>query len=229
MHFTSKAVFLFIICLTVIHSLVISPATAVKVEGAKIMLDVKPGTTYIFPMAVSSKPGDAPSDYAVEVYGFGQSIEGGSYATLTAADDTGRYSARTFVSLPTTIVHIDPGQRKQFNATISVPQNVGEGGRYAVIHIHPAAGSGQSTFATAVIVPVMITVQDTNLIETGNITAIDIGEIAQGKPIRISTTLKNTGNHHYYGVVNQVTITDSAGNTVAAVNSDPIPNALASR
>ena len=58
------------------------------------MLDVKPGTNYIFPMAVSTKPDDAPSDYAVEVYGFGQSADGGSYVPLMAADDTGAYSAR---------------------------------------------------------------------------------------------------------------------------------------
>jgi hypothetical protein len=227
MWFNTKTVFSFIAGFLIILSLIISPAAAVKVEGAKIMLDVKPGTTYIFPMAVSSKPEDAPADYAVEVYGFGQSVEGGSYTPLTAADDTGANSARALVTMDFPVVHIDRGQRRAFNATIRVPQNIGEGGRYALIHIHPAAaGGGQTGFATAIIVPVMLTVQNTKLVETGTITEISVGDIVAGKPITVATTLKNTGNHHYYGVVNQVTVTDSAGKSVATAKADAMSNAV---
>ncbi len=35
-----------------------------------------PDTNYIFPMAVSTNPTDSASDYAVEVLGFGQGLEG---------------------------------------------------------------------------------------------------------------------------------------------------------
>ena len=227
MHFTTKTVFSLIAGCLMILSLVIVPAAAVKVEGAKIMLDVKPGTTYIFPMAVSSKPEDAPADYAVEVFGFGQSVDGGSYAPLVAAGDTGAYSARTLVTVESPVIHIDPGQRRAFDATIRVPQNVGDGGRYAIIHIHPAAaGVGQTGFATAVIVPVLLTVKDSKLVETGTITELRVGDIVAGKPITVATTLKNTGNHHYYGVVNQITVTDAAGKTVATAKADPMPNAV---
>ena len=203
------------------------PAAALKVEGAKIMLDVVPDTTYLFPMAVSINPTDPPSDYAVDVLGFGQSVEGGSYTPLTAADDTGAYSARPFVSVESPVIHIDPGQRRAFNAIIRVPQNVGDGGRYALIHIHSAAtGGGQTAFATAIIVPVLLTVQNTKLIETGTITEMSVGDIVAGKPITVSSTLKNTGNHHYYGVVNQITVTDPAGKTVATAKADPVSNAV---
>jgi hypothetical protein len=227
MHFTSKTVFSFIAGVLIILSLVMVPAAALKVEGAKIMLDVKPGTSYVFPMAVSIKAEDAASDYAVEVYGFGQSVDGGSYTPLTAAEDTGAYSARTFVLMDSSVIHIDPGQRKAFNATIRVPANVGDGGRYALIHIHPAAaGSGKTAFATAIIVPVMLTVQDSNLVETGTITGVSVGDIVAGKPITVATTLKNTGNHHYYGVSNQVTVTNAAGNAVATAKATPVSNAV---
>lgn len=229
MHCNTKRVFSFIAGFMIILSLIISPAVAVKVEGAKIMMDVKPGTTYIFPMAVSTKISDAPSDYAVEVYGFGQSGEEGSYTPLMAAADTGAYSARALVTMDFPVIHIDPGQRKAFNATIRVPQNVGDGGRYAIIHIHPAAttGGGQAAgFATAIIVPVMLTIQNSKLIETGTITEIAVGDIVAGKPITVSSTLKNTGNHHYYGVVNQVTVTDAAGKTVGTAKADPAAMAV---
>ena len=206
---------------------VIQPAAALKVEGARILLDVAPDTNYIYPMAVSINPTDTPSDYAVDVLGFGQSPEGGSYTPLTAAEDTGAYSARALVTVESPVIHIEPGERRAFNATIRVPQNVGEGGRYALIYIHPAAtGGGQSAFATAMIVPVMLTIQNTKVAETGTITEMGVGDIAAGKPITVSSTLKNTGNHHYYGVVNRITVTDPAGKTVGTVKTDPASNAL---
>jgi hypothetical protein len=216
-----------ILALLLIVSISVNPVAAIKVEGAKIMLDLKPNTNYIFPMAVSTKPDDAASDYAVEVYGFGQSLDGGSYTPLTAAEDTGAFSARTLITMDSIVIHLEPGQRVAFNATIRVPADVGDGGRYALIHIHPATvGTGQAAFATAVIVPVMLTVEGSKLVETGTILSIDVGEIMEAKPIKVTTTLKNTGNHHYYGVVNQVTITDARGETVASVKTDPFSRAV---
>jgi hypothetical protein len=228
MHCTTKRALSFIAGFLIIFALITIPSAAVKVEGAKIMFDVQPGMNYIFPMAVSTKPDDAPSDYAIEVYGFGQSVEGGSYIPLINAHDMGAYSASSFVTVEFPLLHIEPGERKAFNATIRVPQDVGEGGRYAIIHIHPAAtsGGGQTGFATAIIVPVMLTVQNTKLIETGTITEIAVGDIVAGKPISVATTLKNTGNHHYYGVINKVNVTDSAGVILATVISNPAANAV---
>lgn len=215
---------LFLILLLVIISV---PVTALKVEGAKIMLDVKPGTTYIFPMAVSIKPDDSASEYAIDILGFGQSLDAGLYQGLPADKDTGLYSARSYISFPSATVYINPGERKEFNATVKLPSNIGEGGRYAVVLIHPAAaGSGQAAIATAVLVPVMLTVQGSKLVETGTITSIDVGEIVEAKPITVTTTLRNTGNHHYYGVVNQVTITDAGGKTVASAKTDPFSRAV---
>ena len=72
----------------------------------------------------------------------------------------------------------------------------------------------------------LLTVKDSKLVEIGTITDINVGDIVAGKPITITTTLKNTGNHHYYSVVNQVTITDAAGKIVATVNANPMPNAV---
>lgn len=217
-----------VLMLLFIAACAIQPAAAVKVEGAKIMLDVSPGSTYLFPMAVSTKPTDAATDYAVDVLGFGQSVAGGSYTPLTAVEDTGAYSARAFIAVESPVVHLEPGQRVAFNATIRVPQDVGEGGRYALIHVHPATtkGGGQTGFATAIIVPVMLTIKNTTLVETGAITELGVGDIVAGKPITASTTLKNTGNHHYYSVVNQVTVTDAAGKTVGTAKADPAAMAV---
>ncbi len=214
------------ILLVLIAALII-PAAALKVEGAKIMMDVKPGTNYIFPMAISIKPEDAASEYAIEILGFGQSLDAGSYAGLTPDMDTSPYSARSIVSVPSPTVRLQPGDRREFTATIRVPRDVGDGGQYAVILIHPAAsGTGQAAIATAVLVPVMLTVEGTKLVETGEITSVSVGEVVAQKPITVSTVLKNTGNHHYYGAVNRLTVTDAAGRTVATAASQPFSRAM---
>jgi hypothetical protein len=206
---------------------ILVPVVAVKVEGAKIMMDVKPDTTYIFPMAVSIGAHDKASDYAAEVYGFGQSANAGSYTPLTASEDTGAYSARGFVTVTRPLIHLNPGERVEFNATIKVPANAGDGGRYAIIHIHPvAAGTAQASFTTAVIVPVMLTISGSKITETGTITDVSVGDIVAGKPITVTTTLKNTGNHHYYKAASRVTVTDSAGATVGMASASPVINAV---
>jgi hypothetical protein len=200
----------------------IQPVAALKVTNPKIMADVTPGSTLKFPMAVSIAAGEPASDYAVEVLGFGQEGEG-SYTPLTAAADTGPYSARTFVTVDFPLVHLEPGQGKAFNAIISVPQDVGDGGRYALIHIHPtyAAGTGQAAISTAMIVPVMLTMKGTTLTHTGAITNLEVGEAMTDTPLTIQTTLKNIGNHHYYGAFVNVGVTDSTGKEVATASTTP--------
>ena len=216
-----------ILALILISATVVTPVFAIKVEGAKIMLDVVPGKTYIFPMAVSIKPDDAATDIAVDVLGFGQSADGGLYEGIAASADSGQYSARGFVTVQKPIIHLSPGERVEFNAVIKVPSDATNGGRYALILIHPAAASGQqAAFATAIAVPVMLTPEGGSLTETGEIASVAAGDIVPGKPIRITTMLKNTGNHHYYGAVSKVTVTDSSGKTVATVITEPFVRAV---
>jgi hypothetical protein len=212
----------FTLILVLVLLFAIQPVTALKVENPIIMMDVMAGSSLKFPIAVSINTGDPAADYAIDVVGFGQS-PGGSYSLLPAAADTGPYSARAFVTIDSPLIHLAPGQRKTFNATISVPQNVGEGGRYALISIHPTitTGSGQTSFTTAITVPVMLTVKSTALTHTGAITNLEVGEKVPDTPMEITTTLKNTGNHHYYGTFVNVTVTDSAGKVVASASTNP--------
>jgi hypothetical protein len=216
-----------LLVLLFVAAFTMTPAAALKVEGAKIMADVKPGTTYTFPMAVSIQPDDAATDYTIDILGFGQTPDAGIYVAISADKDTSSSSARTFISTTSSTVRLGPGERKEFDATIMVPGNVGAGGRYAVILIHPAAaGTGQTSVATAVLVPVMLTVEETDLVETGEITGVTVGEVIAGKPIIVATTLKNTGNHHYYGAINQLTVKDSSGREAGSAKTDPFARAM---
>jgi len=100
----------------------------------------------------------------------------------------------------------------------------GAGGRYALINIHPkpaTATSAGPSFTTAMNVPVMITLKGTHLTETGTIESVSAGDAVPGTPVTIQTTLKNTGNHHYYGAFVDVSITDSTGKIVATASTNP--------
>lgn len=204
------------------------PVSALKVEGARIALDIEPGKTYTSPIAVSIKPEEPEGDFALDVMGFSQSPADGTYTGLEAAKDTGQYSARPFISVDKPTVHLKPGERAEITATINVPADARDGGRYAIILVHPAASaSGQpAAFATAVAIPVLLTVKGGTVTETGEIATVGPGTAEPGSPFQVVTTFRNTGNHHYYGAVNNVTITDAGGKVVAASSTTPFDKAL---
>jgi len=197
------------------------PASAINVGGAKYMDTVKAGDTVIHMITVSTQATDPPMDIVVDVWGFGQT-ETMSYSSLSAADDTSPYSARKFITLDTGSFHLDPGDTKKITATITIPNDVGSGGRYAIISLHNApSGSGTTAYVTAIAVPVMITIANSNLQQKGSITDVKAGEIVTGQPLRITTSLKNTGNVHYYDTKNTVTVSDSSGNVLGTVSTTP--------
>jgi hypothetical protein len=145
-----------------------------------------------------------------------QTVDGG-YELLDASTDTGAYSAREYITVDESTIHLEPSGSREVVATISVPQDVGEGGKYAVIDFTtvPAPGSGVKTL-TAVNVPIYLTVKDTELIHQGEIVSLSTSEVTSDKPVIITTSYRNTGNHHYK-VKGEMTIRDQQGNELGAV------------
>ncbi len=147
----------FFIATTVIPVLLIlmlacsAPVSAISVTGAKYMNSIPAGGTDIQKMTVGIGADEDPTDVMIEVLGFGQTRDM-VYTTLSPANDISPYSARKFISLDTNTVHIEPGTKKEVTATITLPKDVGAGGRYAIIYIHAIPGKGKS-FTTAVNVP----------------------------------------------------------------------------
>ena len=196
-----------------------APVSAISVSGAKYMNSIPPGGTDIQKMTVGVGAGDDPTDVMIEVLGFGQTHDL-VYTALSPVNDISPYSARKFISLDTGTIHLEPGTQKEVTATITLPRNVGAGGRYAIIYIHALPGKGKS-FTTAVNVPVLVTVSGSSPTEAGSITRLDVGNVTIGQPISIITTLKNTGNYHYYHTVNVVTLTNVNGNIIAQNSTPP--------
>jgi len=199
--------------------LCISPVLAIGVTGAKYMNSIAPGKTDIHNITVSLGANDKATDIQIDVLGFGQAL-GQNYLPLEAAKDLSPYSGRKFISLSQSTIHLDPGKSQAVSATIALPQNVGSGGRYAIISVHGIAKTGEF-ISTGVNIPVIITVAGTTPTETGSIGTVDTGEVTLGQPITITTTLKNTGNYHYYNTKNTVTILNANGNSVGNYSTNP--------
>ena len=204
------------------------PASAhpgLRVAGALLVVEVAPGQTFTHIMTVSIGETDPALDIMVAVKGFGQSLDG-SFHSLEPSEDTSPYTARTFISLDKTSFHLDPGGSEEVSANISVPSDVGAGARYAIINIHTQpVGGGQVGIVSAVDVPVLLTISDTELTKTGTITEISVGNVTVGQPLVLSTFYKNTGNY-YYKARNSITLTDEGGNEVAAISTPLTSNSI---
>jgi hypothetical protein len=164
-------------------------------------------------------------DILVDVDGLGQTPDGAVQA-LAAADDTSQYSARSFITVDNSSFHLDPGGSEQVNATITIPADAGDGGRYAVIYIHnQPVGSGQVGIVSAINVPVYLTIQGSQLTQTGKITSLPTTQVLSGQPVDISTEFQNTGDIDYK-IMGQVIIHDSNGNVVDTITTPVTSSAV---
>ncbi|MBA7541393.1 hypothetical protein ES705_33705 [subsurface metagenome] len=176
------------------------------VAGGRLVTDVSPGETLTHKMNVGIRENDSAMDIVVEVR------------------DLGEYSARDFITIDNPSFHLEPGESQDVTATINVPLEVGEGGRYAIISIaqKPVAVAGISSLV-AVELPVRLTIIDSQLIHEGEITEVSASEVISGKPVSIFITFKNNGNHHIY-FKGEVTVSDAQGEVLDTVYTAVIPS-----
>jgi hypothetical protein len=215
---------LFISVCLLLLAFCIAPAAAIGVSGAKYMGSIQPGGTSSHVMIVNIGPDEKPVDIAVEVEGFGQTHEA-VYIPLDPSGDTSPFSARRLIQLDRSTLHLEPGSDQKVTATITLPQDAGPGGRYAIISVRALPGQGQA-FTTRVNVPVFITVSGKAPTEAGSILEVTAGEVIVGQPIVITTTLKNTGNYHYYNAWNWILVKDAGGAVLANSTSAPVDWAI---
>jgi len=188
----------------------VSADPGLRVSGAVCEGEVVPGESYIHKITVSTRETDSAMDIQIDVMGWGQSLQGIARA-LQASEDTSSYSAREYITVEPESFHLEPGQSQDVVASIRIPEDVGSGGRYAIIYIHSApAGEGQVAVVSAINTLVLLTIKDSQIVHKGKMTEFTISEVVSGQPIDILTTFQNTGNHHFK-IKGEVTISDAQG------------------
>ena len=188
-----------------------------QVTNPILVANVSPGQTLPFKMTVGIGKDDPATNISVQVEGIVQSLDG-TNGSLAASEDTSPYTARSFISVDKSSFLLEPGVSQDVTATINIPQDIGAGGRYAIIHIvtEPPAG-GSVSIASAIDVPIVLTVTGSQLVHTGKIAELTIGEIISGQPIKILTSFQNTGNIHYK-IEEQVTVNNAKGQTMDTIS-----------
>ena len=191
-----EALTILCVSLTVIL-FVTSPVFAgLKVTNPKIQDSISPSQSETYIMNVGNT-NEEPMDITVEVKGLGNYITGPMEA-LIPDDDQSPYTARTFITATPTSFRLEPGQSQDITITVNVPTDVGDGGRYANVFIYTApSGGGQIGVSIAVGAQVILTIQGSNIIITGDITSIDIPQAVSEQLLEATVTLQNTGNYHY--------------------------------
>ncbi len=193
--------------IVVITLLAALPATTManpglRVENAILVADVSPGDTITHKMTLSLVETDSPMDLTVEVN------------DIDNVKST--YSARDFVSVDKISFHLEPGEPQDVTATVHIPSDVGDGGRYAVINLRQKpTGTGVAP-VVAVNVRLYLTIKDSQFIHEGEITEVSAGEAISGKPVNIFITFKNTGNHHFKFKA-EVTVSNAQGEVLDTI------------
>lgn len=208
------ALMLAVMVLALLLALVALPASAnpgLTVSNAILVTDVSPGQALTRKMTVSIGNTDRATDITVQVMGMAQ-FPDGAFGALAASQDTSPYSARQFITVDKSSFHLEPGGSQDVTATIQVPQDVGAGGRYAIINMATQATPGGAgiSYIAAVNVPIYLTVKGSQLVHTGKVTAVAAEEPVSGQPINISTTFQNTGNHNFK-VKGELTVNNTQG------------------
>jgi hypothetical protein len=139
-------------------------STGITVSGAVLVAEVIPGETLTHKITITLGTSEIPTDATLQVSRIGQAADG-TYILQGNTDDSNRFSAREYISLDNDIIHLVPGVPQDLIATIRIPQDVGEGGRYALINIQTQpTGNRNIGFISAINIPVYLTVKSTELI-----------------------------------------------------------------
>jgi hypothetical protein len=177
----------------------VSASPGLSVNRLVLQTSVAPGDAKTLAIDVSSADSDPAMDIMVKVRGLGQALDG-TYQEVSDSEDTGSYSARSFITVSPEKFRLEPGNSREVEVRIDVPDNVSEGGRYAIIYVRTMHNSsGQVSIDQGIGIPVVVIIKDTEAAElskTGNITDFGVAE-ANGAAVNITAILKNTGNYHY--------------------------------
>lgn len=193
----TKQILIALVLAVALTAIVAAPVLAgLRVTNAKLEQTVSPGQAFTYVINVGDNT-DAPMDIAVDIDGMGNYL-GGSVMAVTQENDSSPYSARAFVTASPARFHLEAGQSQNVNISVSVPANVGDGGRYAVVLIRtiPTGGTGIG-ISTAIAAQILLTIQGSNMIITGDASSLNLSVPKSEQKFSIAATVNNSGNYHY--------------------------------
>jgi hypothetical protein len=178
------------------------------------------GQHFSYDMDITSDQVDNSTNIIARVYGVNQT-EPGDYSAQSADMDNYPYTARPFLTVSPGNFTLEPGMKKTISVEGEIPDNIGDGGRYAIIDIlaEPPKDKGTISFGSAFRVPVKLTIEGSNLNRTGEITDINVGDHVSARMQNVSVAFTNTGNYHYRAIA-RADLVDKKGDILANAKSE---------
>lgn len=192
--------------------LLVPASSAFGLAGTIFKEQVSPGQELSHKITVSNEKNASLVNLTAEIYGFARNIKGIDIE-VPIENDTGTFTARPFLSIEPESFSLGPGEARTLFLNGTVPEDIGSGGKYALVAIKtvPKASKGVS-ITTAIHAYVLLTIKDGDLIQTGNITALETSKDDNGA--KVNLIFENTGNVHYKPLVEAV-LKDGAGKILA--------------
>lgn len=179
----------------------VQPSHALAVEGVIFDAEVSPGEKIAHEMTVSLGEGESPMDLAVEIDDWVQS-EDGVNLPLESRASPGPYSARGFLTVEPHRFHIEPGGIEKVTVKGNVPEDVGSGGRYALINIYSLPGKVKEDAENSVGISVAVSalarliIAETDQIRRGEIEEANLFNVSR-RHQNLTILFENTGNCHF--------------------------------
>jgi len=201
--------------------LVLMPGSiCTQVSGVILNASINSGDDIKHEITIKADENDPAMDYTAKLFGFGMAPDGVKQKIDPDVDSI-PYSALDFLNITPTNFHLEAGESQTLIVEGKVPSDAKEGARYALVNIksEPLDGSENVGIVVAFDIPILLTIKDGELIDTGEITGIEVSELASGGQ-QVSVMFKNTGNHHYKALA-EVTLKDVDGDVIS-VSSSPL-------
>ncbi len=201
------------------------------VEGVIFEAEAAPGQHVEHEITVSLRDNEDPMDLQVDIQDWGQTLEGSNQEIEEGA--VAGYSAKGFLKASPSSFHLEPGESRKVLVEGDIPEDVGSGGRYALISVHSLptveeeGSEGSVGVAVAINALVRLTISGTEISRKGEITDMRTEDPSEGRQ-NISLIFKNTGNYHYKAYA-KAALKDKEGNLLvnssSPLSSNIIPSA----
>jgi len=212
-----RSVALWVSILFVLNAL--ASGSSLSVSDALLVREVSPGDHIDHKVTVSIGKDQQELEAFAGIFGYGMGLDG-ARNPLEAEADSNPYSARGFLKISPESATLPPGEQVTFLIEGDVPDDVGSGGRYALAEIRTAPqGSTQVGISLAALVPILLTINGTDLVHTGEITYLSASSA------EVSAIFENTGNHHFKANA-EADLIDAEGEVVAKAEAPLMSNSL---
>ncbi|HOO52740.1 MAG TPA: hypothetical protein PLM24_05145 [Methanothrix sp.] len=198
-------------CLLLLVILAMEPASGITVSGIALVTDVSPGEQIVYNMTATADDVSEPVDVTAHITAFTHNLIG--ERVPIPDNETAPYTARDFLKVTPERATIEPGGEVVFVLEGIVPEDVGDGLRYALVRISTVpSGNETIEFASEVDVPVFLTIAGSEIISRGEISDLNVSE-GDDEGLVVTFLFTNTGNH-YCKAEGTAVLKDDEGNVI---------------